>query len=614
MDLHQQHHPSNHVPRQLTPRVADAVFRLVNQATILALMLVALSLSSNSNMRLGIRTNLRSSFELDDLVTVTRRDDFEERLKQISARSKDYFPLSSRRFTSYEAGDKQLIGNIRKFNAPILLSNVDVAVLSSFSLTVWVRTSPQFLQGYIIRKGTGLLGEGDDVSCWGLHLDGQRGPALHYGSHDDLNGRYIGIGLEQPKAFASNAYTLLTMVVHRGMHVDFYQNLQHLGRRALPRPVTDCFNDGKGLFVGDGNLELGQLRTYVSALSNSSIQEIFELGGTLEDISTGSEPSVVEKSQLDLLQSDVIEAATKSRSELSAAQDANALNSVIQQVIAEQRVGQASHRSPVMAVGNTPSESYDAGTDAQISAQDAVIAREFYQILTGPSRLAATTNADARYLTNLPSFKGTGATLTWWYRHIDCASSNCGVYLMHAFDESGIPEHSYCWTVWLENNAIWWDNLKGTPKYQYPKYDDEGMAAKYKYSGDKIWRHLAFQWDETDDRVRFFIDGTLAIDKPWGSSVSNADCAGPGKRIAFGHSHPGYTYGATVEVFDFRMYVHNLDSTAAPLSAANLRSIASAPTPALASQFKCKKITEILDTTWTDEFGHPCQVATVSHP
>ena len=31
-----------------------------------------------------------------------------------------------------------------------------------------------------------------------------------------------------------------------------------------------------------------------------------------------------------------------------------------------------------------------------------------------------------------------------------------------------------------------YDNLKGTPKYQYPKYEDEGMPSKYKYGGDKV--------------------------------------------------------------------------------------------------------------------------------
>ena len=41
------------------------------------------------------------------------------------------------------------------------------------------------------------------------------------------------------------------------------------------------------------------------------------------------------------------------------------------------------------------------------------------------------------------------------------------------------------------------DNLEGTPKYQYPKYENEGVLKKYKYGGDKIWRHLAFQLDET---------------------------------------------------------------------------------------------------------------------
>jgi hypothetical protein len=57
--------------------------------------------------------------------------------------------------------------------------------------------------------------------------------------------------------------------------------------------------------------------------------------------------------------------------------------------------------------------------------------RPFYQLLTGPYLLDSTngdpdaSNPD-RYISNVPSFSGTGATFTYWYRP-NCGEGNyCG--------------------------------------------------------------------------------------------------------------------------------------------------------------------------------------------
>ena len=57
---------------------------------------------------------------------------------------------------------------------------------------------------------------------------------------------------------------------------------------------------------------------------------------------------------------------------------------------------------------------------------------------------------------------------------------------------------------------------------------------------------------------------------------------GPNRKIALGHSNPGYTYGQVVELFDLRLYVHSTG----PLSAPEIVRIAGAPTQ-LAAEFKC---------------------------
>ena len=70
---------------------------------------------------------------------------------------------------------------------------------------------------------------------------------------------------------------------------------------------------------------------------------------------------------------------------------------------------QASYSSPVMPVGDTPSESWDAATSQHTSTVDAVLAgRSYYQVVTGAYHLSVTSADDARYISNVPDFTGTG--------------------------------------------------------------------------------------------------------------------------------------------------------------------------------------------------------------
>ena len=62
---------------------------------------------------------------------------------------------------------------------------------------------------------------------------------------------------------------------------------------------------------------------------------------------------------------------------------------------------------------------------------------------------------------------------------------------------------------------------------------------------------MAYVWDEQVDEIRFYLDGRRVLQKSWGSAVADADCNGVGKRVAIGHSHPGYTYGGEVELAGF---------------------------------------------------------------
>ena len=75
------------------------------------------------------------------------------------------------------------------------------------------------------------------------------------------------------------------------------------------------------------------------------------------------------------------------------------------------------------------------------------------------------------------------------------------------------------------------------------------VAEQYRLRGD-VWRHLAITLDPADDSLRFYMDGVLALRRPWGSAVALADCdPAPGQGlVALGHIFPGNAFSAPVEV------------------------------------------------------------------
>lgn len=70
----------------------------------------------------------------------------------------------------------------------------------------------------------------------------------------------VSVGLATPSPMQAEQFFMLTIVVDQSK-VHFYRNIDYLGAADLPRPVTDCFNDGEGLLVGDAGMELSLLRS-----------------------------------------------------------------------------------------------------------------------------------------------------------------------------------------------------------------------------------------------------------------------------------------------------------------------------------------------------------------
>ena len=157
-------------------------FRLVNQALIFGLMVMAALLGSDVTVKRGIFNNLKDAFRLDDVTSIRNRAEFVDALTQISQQSKEFFILSSKYFDTEEAGFVQLMGPLQAFSSPKLLGGIDLSINApKVSFTTWVKTEPLFVKGYIMRKRLLPAGYGSELSCWGWYLDRLKGPQFHYG-------------------------------------------------------------------------------------------------------------------------------------------------------------------------------------------------------------------------------------------------------------------------------------------------------------------------------------------------------------------------------------------------------------------------------------------------
>lgn len=303
-------------------------------------------------------------------------------------------------------------------------------------------------------------------------------------------------------------------------NVSFYKNTDHVATIKIPRPLTDCYNE-EGILIGDSNMELGQLRFYAKKLSRSDIKEIFQYGMRLSDLSTGSQaPDISESESLSTKQA-ILSSLQQVQSSVDSGNDRREVSLLSQAVETQSIPAVQPYASPVFPVQTSIADCYKNGS--LHSEMDIVTNLQYYSLISKAARLTETTGNDARYLEGIPTFSGTGMTLTFWYRHKPCQVPPCGAYVFHCgqFPPSTVPNpgdyKAYCWALWIEDEAFWVDTFSNPG---YLKFSDHGIDSKYKFTGDKHWRHIAFQLDQTTDMIRFYLDGKLAIERPHGGKVS----------------------------------------------------------------------------------------------
>ena len=78
---------------------------------------------------------------------------------------------------------------------------------------------------------------------------------------DEQQAPQVQVPLPTPRAVRIDEFMLLTLVVTESQAI-FYENLEVVGRVAIPRPLTDCFNNFEGMLLGAAGMELGQVRFY----------------------------------------------------------------------------------------------------------------------------------------------------------------------------------------------------------------------------------------------------------------------------------------------------------------------------------------------------------------
>ena len=132
-------------------------------------------------------------------------------------------------------------------------------------------------------------------------------------------------------------------------------------------------------------------------------------------------------------------------------------------------------------------------------------------------------------------------------------------------------------------------------------------------------RHIALQFDDVSNDIRVFLDGSLVASTDAVKPIADVDispapgaaAAGGGggapqktTKLALGHSHPGYTYGREVEVYDLRLYV----GSRGVVSEADIAGMAAGEAAALDPALRCVPAAsdDLADTDWSDTFGHAC--------
>uniref|UniRef100_A0A7S0VMJ9 Polycystin cation channel PKD1/PKD2 domain-containing protein n=1 Tax=Hemiselmis tepida TaxID=464990 RepID=A0A7S0VMJ9_9CRYP len=596
-------------------KLLHGFWRLFSQLMVFGLLLVAVSMSGDPLAKRGIYSNLRDSFALD-LISgdMSRKLFVEEHLPAMAETAKKYFPLSTSEYFVRLQGERRLLEQMETFTVPKLLGGVTLAItVPEFTMTAIVRTSPYFDGGYILRKRMVPAGVGSELACWGWYMTRDREQELHYGCHDYYptqrspraeSGKQERIKVENATGtgFPEDEYRLLTMVV-KGTNVTFWRNLEKLGTVAMERPVTDCFNNREGVLVGSSAMTLGQLSFYPKAMAESVIEEIFYGGGTLEDLSTGSSPRKVETTELEDISAFLQASSLRLEERVAEVELASATHVVLQDT-GDSLIPQ---KPPSHPLGRIP-----FNTSLQ---PDNLTMREYYSLLYGPWLLdKAPVEADGagafageRYWhsDDFPSFAGRGVSFTTWIRNVRCHErASCGTFLLSAHRSTRSAVR--CWSAWLETDGIFWDALGGNPDYGYVvnKEFSNYYTDSFKVRND-VWRHVAFVFNEENDKIEFYLDGALVFSKYYGKSVRSMYC-GP-VNVSTGFRWPEYTNGEEIELFDLRMY------PGAPLTSTQVSDIAQAKVPdgslsGNISRERCQHISspDMKDSSWTDRYGHGC--------
>eukprot|EP00282_Hemiselmis_andersenii_P039355 CAMPEP_0169429860 /NCGR_PEP_ID=MMETSP1042-20121227/2089_1 /TAXON_ID=464988 /ORGANISM="Hemiselmis andersenii, Strain CCMP1180" /LENGTH=1492 /DNA_ID=CAMNT_0009540133 /DNA_START=27 /DNA_END=4505 /DNA_ORIENTATION=+ len=471
-------------------------------------------------------------------------------------------------------------------------------------MTAWVRTNSQFRQGNIMRKRVDLKDGSRGQTCWGLSLDVKDGLTFSYGAHDffqtdpDIEApRRTVVTIDQPNrtTFKANQLEMVSVVVTRDT-VSFYRaGTVNVGSVALRRPLTDCSNKQEGMLLGDPNMEMAMVKYFPRALDPSELEELLEAGSVLSDLATGSNPALSDKSRLEAMEvkmdamSELISATAGTR------QQQSWVNAIVQTAAQEKLAPQSPYASPPAS----------RVINATLGVEDTLNSgREYTQLVKGPYRLTRPEDIlldSSRHITGVPDWQTSpddfkGVTFMTWYRHTPCETATCGGYFIH----------SPCWSWFYEQNRAS-GTMAGIGWVDFLDYSEKRFLPE----GDKIWRHLAHQWNEETNELKYFQDGVLMGSKTF---VPNADFTCPNlaeqEKISLGFRNPGWTWGWEAEVFDLRMYVHKGGggSKQGPLTDAEIWAVANQQYAEL-NNWRCIGLADprMKDSAWVDPFGNGCE-------
>ncbi|CAE8597396.1 unnamed protein product, partial [Polarella glacialis] len=485
---------------------------MVSVMIMFLLVISALQLAGKTSLRREVRDNLVTMYGLDDLSSIGGSGDIYDKLKEFAGISTRAAPLSF----NYLEGALELMVQEEEvsFNGPMLVAPSDLQIGANFTLQAWVSVDPEVYTDVTLgARPIPLLRRELSVespsSCWSWMLP----PSIAFGAQDfqgvDPNSvtheREEYVGPDYPAYLSTKNRNIqsfpefegqqLHTIVGNQTHVRFYEGPGLLiAELPLPRMVTDCF--GKRLLIGSRGMTLGSVRFFPSALTVTTVAEIYAAGAPMAEIGYSTQPAKLDGiSSIDLLADQLSTSVITQEKRLTGNEQVTETASVLASAaILDPTVQPVSLNNLNVSI-NAPSINALLNEVASI-------------IYTKPVHIGASSKIQAPGL-SFPGMTSAGMTISFWVKPTGDPGYVFGRALPQAAGDA--------WTGWKD--YCWYSSVGATEDTYFKIGETSGsrtvagvhtgeLPAAFKMTG-RAYRHLVWRVDpaNTSQYTHLCVDG-----------------------------------------------------------------------------------------------------------